>query len=513
MQEHAGPGERAILLLPQNLDYLASLFACFNTNIIAVPAYLSLRANLVNRINGIFQDAMPSIIITVSEMIPLLEPLKQYNSSVKILNVHQIDESSSVSQLRPLPKTALSSVAFLQYTSGSTGDPKGVMVSHTNLMANLAMMADAFQQDENSIFVNWLPLFHDMGLIAASLLSFYLGATLYLMPPSDFVKKPIRWLKAISDYQGTISYAPNFAYDMCVKYAQINSIEPLNLASWKVAINAAEPVRQKTLKNFTSVFSRHGFGNTTFCVAYGLAEATVYATSSLYQSEVNVFQAAPTVMQNRMVVAATDSIHTRSIVGCGKPRLDGKIMCVNLQTMQPCAPNEIGEIWLAGSHIPEGYWNKPVINKDVFQARLASKETAYLRTGDLGFIDSEGELYITGRLKDLIIIHGKNFAAHDVEECVGQAHSILHDCLIAAFSIEQNDEEQLIVMVEIDEQAINNDANHLTRLIKQKVNKEFEIIPANVIFVKKNVIGKTTSGKIQRQKAKKDYLANKILAY
>jgi acyl-CoA synthetase (AMP-forming)/AMP-acid ligase II len=339
--------------------------------------------------------------------------------------------------------------AFLQYTSGSTSQPKGVIVSHANLLHNEELIQQAFSQTESSVIVGWLPLYHDMGLIGNVLQTLYVGAQCVLMSPAAFLQSPFRWLQAISYAKATTSGGPNFAYDLCVRKISEEQRAQLDLSSWKVAFNGAEPIRPATLERFTEAFAPCGFNAEAFHPCYGLAEATLFVTGKAAGSpRAQSFNVAELV-KNRVVSSGGNGTENKRLVSCGVSFGEQTVVVVNPETRIEADTDEVGEIWVAGPSIAGGYWNQPEATRQTFHAQLAGDtQKKFLRTGDLGFV-FDGELYVTGRLKDLIIIRGLNHYPQDIEQTVEQSHAALRPGCGAAFSVEIEGEEKLVVVQEV----------------------------------------------------------------
>jgi acyl-CoA synthetase (AMP-forming)/AMP-acid ligase II len=399
-------------------------------------------------------------------------------------------------------------LALLQYTSGSTGTPKGVMVSHSNLLSNCADLDLGWNHTVDSIIVSWLPTFHDMGLIYGVIEPLYKGCSCYMMPPVSFLHKPIRWLQAISTYKATHSGAPNFAYDLCVRKITPEQKATLNLSSWQMALNGAEPVRADVLQRFAEAFQPCGFDFTAFCPGYGLAEATLKVAAVRQQDSPVFLQVeADALAQNRVVEATRDRENVQTLVGCGRSEIDTQIAIADPQTFTQCQDSEVGEIWVSGSTVAQGYWKNPEQTKQIFQATLKGDTSKhFLRTGDLGFL-KDGELFVTGRLKDIIIIQGRNHYPQDIELTVENSHPALRPSCGAAFAVEFKGEEQLVVVQEVERSYLRRlNIDEVVGNIRQAVSVEHDIRVHTVVLVKTGTIPKTSSGKIQRQACRQKFL-------
>jgi acyl-CoA synthetase (AMP-forming)/AMP-acid ligase II len=421
---------------------------------------------------------------------------------------------------------------MLQYTSGSTTEPKGVMLSHRNLLYNHQMMQTAMRLTNECIYVTWLPLFHDMGLIGNVLQSLYLGARCVLMPPAAFVQRPIRWLRAISRYRATTSGGPNFAYEMCIREITTEQRSNIDLSNWKAAFNGAEPVRASTIERFSAAFGPVGFCPRAWYPCYGLAEATLFVSGGVPEDLPVVYSArASKLEQNRVVAKAGAGADSRELVGCGRAWLGERVVIARPEEGTRCAPDEVGEIWVSGPNVAQGYWSRPEETNATFRAYLEdTAEGPFLRTGDLGFLKN-GELFVTGRLKDLIIIDGRNHYPQDIERTVEESNPRLVRGCCAAFAIDAGGEERLVVVVEVDPPAERNtgrqtpgmgdeserqegvERRNIVGGIRKAVAEQHEVSVFAAALVRRGSIPKTPSGKIQRRVCRERFLSGKLRAY
>ncbi|HEY0083939.1 MAG TPA: AMP-binding protein [Pyrinomonadaceae bacterium] len=398
-------------------------------------------------------------------------------------------------------------LAYLQYTSGSTSAPKGVMVSHANIVYNSAYIDEGFEHTTESVSLTWLPHFHDMGLIYGILQPLYKGFHGFIMSPASFVQRPARWLEAITRYQVTHSGGPNFAYDLCVRKIAPAERAALDLSSWRVAFNGAEPIRAETLDQFDAAFAPQGFRRAAFYAAYGLAEATLKVSGGRgADGPLNRRVRASGLEENLVVAAGADEEDARVLVSCGEVGSGTKVLIVNPESLSPCAAGEVGEVWVSGPGVAQGYWNSPEETERTFLAYTegAVAEGPFLRTGDLGF-QSDGELFVTGRLKDMIIIRGLNHYPHDIELTVGRSHPQLGVSGCAAFSVEVQGEERLVVVQEIRPR-VGMNLTEVTEAIRQSVAEVHELQIYAVVLVKPGGVPKTSSGKVQRRACRKSFL-------
>jgi len=469
LAEAVPPGERALLLYPPGLEFVAAFFGCLYAGVIAVPAYPPHSRRRDPRLAGIAGDCRPRAVLTTASLLARREALAAQVPALAgalWIATEMLGEDAAAPSREPRAED----VAFLQYTSGSTGTPKGVVVTHANLLDNLERIRVAFGQTPESVVVGWLPLFHDMGLIGNVLEPCFVGADCVLMSPAAFLQKPARWLRAIHRFRGTTSGGPNFAYDLCARSVGPEAREELDLSSWSVAFNGAEPVRGATLERFADAFAPSGFQRASFVPCYGLAEATLLVTAGRFSGEP---------------------------VSCGAPG-GGEVLVVESESGAPCAGEAVGEIWVAGPSVAQGYWEQPAETARTFQARLADTgEGPFLRTGDLGFLQ-DGQLFVTGRLKDLIIIRGRNYYPQDIELTAERSHPALRPGCGAAFAVEEAGEERLVLVQELDRQHRSQDAAPVLDAVRRAVAQEHGLSLHTVVLIRHGSALKTSSGKIQR---------------
>ena len=430
--------ERVLLLFPPGLDYIAAFFGCLYAGAIAVPAYPPRLNKKLDRLQAIIADAGVSVILTTSSVCQKAQPLFAQSEQLKGVRWLTVDEIDlDLAFYYEEPEIGADSIAFIQYTSGSTSIPKGVMVTHGNLLHNEAMIKDAFRQSEQSVIVGWLPLYHDMGLIGNVLQPLYLGARCILMSPVAFLQRPYRWLSAISRYRATTSGGPNFAYELCLRKISPEQRASLDLSSWEVAFNGAEPIRAATQESFAETFAACGFRPEAFQPCYGLAEATLLVTGK-HRSELAAVKGFEqrALEQNLLREVAPEDEQARVLVSNGAPPSEQQVRIVNPETLIECAPDEVGEVWVSGSSVTRGYWNRPEETRQTFGAYLADTgEGPFLRTGDMGFL-RDAELFIAGRLKDLVIIRGLNHYPQDIELTAEGSCAALRPGCGVAFSVE-----------------------------------------------------------------------------
>ena len=512
LQKNKDEGVRALLLYPSGLDFIVSFLACLYSKIVPIPAYPPRANKNASRLLSIIKDSEPSLILTTESLVSRIEKsfVKNASSSLDWITTDKISKEQSSTWIKPCINGK--ALAFLQYTSGSTGRAKGVKVSHRNILHNERIIKEAFGHDSNTVLVGWLPFFHDMGLIGNILQPLYLGIKSILMSPVSFLQKPSRWLQAISKYKATTSGGPNFAFDLCCERIDYELRASLDLSSWNIAFNGSETVRAATIEKFTEKFSPYGFRKQSFYPCYGIAESTLFVTGGVKGELPAVSQVEAEVLtMNKISHIAKPNKNAKSIVGCGQNWLDQKVVIVNPETLEKCDNNEVGEIWTAGNSIALGYWNKPDETKKIFQAYTKCEQGPFLRTGDLGFYDNN-ELFVTGRLKDVIIIRGKNYYPQDIEFTVDNCHIALRNNLSAAFSIDVSGEERLIIVSEVERKYLRklDVHHHIVKKVRQAVSAEHNLRVFSLALIKTASIPKTSSGKIRRSACRLDFLSSQL---
>jgi acyl-CoA synthetase (AMP-forming)/AMP-acid ligase II len=484
--ENCHAGDRVLLLYPPGLDYIVALYACMYAGMIAVPAYLPRPNRPLSRLESIIADAQPSLALTSSEILD--SPRSVFRQSGPMAQVCAIATSNIPQAAGFEPNRGISSdtPVILQYTSGSTASPRGVILTHANIVHNTAMIQQNFPLGPESSTVFWLPPYHDMGLIGGILQPLCTGFPVTLMSPVSFLQRPARWLQAISRFRATCSGGPNFAYDLCVRGISEEEKDGLDLSSWSVAFSGAEPIRKETLDEFSAAFERCGFRRSSLHPCYGLAEATLMATG-IDSAEGLKFE---TVSRNALeqnlvepVEAAAGNDDSCTLVSSGFAAGSQEVRIVDPATSEPCPPGRIGEVWIAGPNVALGYWGQPQKTHETFRATLAGGEGPFLRTGDLGFM-RDGEVYITGRLKDLIIIHGQNHYPNDIEFTAQRSHPALKPSSSAAFSVSREGTERLVIVQELNHRHGAGDIQGVTANIIRAVSETHDIRMDDVVIVK-----------------------------
>jgi acyl-CoA synthetase (AMP-forming)/AMP-acid ligase II len=516
LQQSDRAGCPALLLYPPGLEFITAFFGCLYAGITAVPAYPPRRNQNLARLQAIATSSQASLALTTTALIRSLTNHSE-NRLAEEPELAKLNWVATDAMPTPLlewqpPDLTPNTLAFLQYTSGSTGTPKGVMVSHGNLMHNSALIQECFGDTPSSRGVSWLPPYHDMGLIGGILQPLYVGAPMILMPPVMFLQKPLRWLQAISHYKATTSGGPNFAYDLCLQKITPEQRETLDLSSWNVAFTGAEPVRAETLEQFAQTFASCGFKKEAFHPCYGMAETTLIVSGRVKPDPI-AFQSVDgaALEQNQIAPAKGDREGVRTLVSCGKSLLDLDIRIVNPETCVACSNHQVGEIWVAGPSVAQGYWNQLEETQRTFQAQLADTgEGPFLRTGDLGFL-LNGELFITGRLKDLMIIRGQNHYPQDIERTVENSHPALRPACGAAFTVDIKGQERLVVVQEVERSYLRKlNVKEVIRTISQAIAAEHGLQAYATALIKTGSIPKTSSGKIQRHACRSQFLTGTL---
>ena len=529
LQSVCSPQDRVLLLFPAGLDYITAFFGCLYAGTIAIPAYPPRPNRSLNRIHNILNNAQTDLALTNSETLQGLE--RQLESTRELQNLRWITTDSiddNISADWQKPSVTTEDIAFLQYTSGSTAEPKGVRIAYKNLLHNLEAIHNCFRHCPQSKGVIWLPPYHDMGLIGGVLQPLYGDFPVTLMSPLMFLQNPLRWLKAISRHGATTSGGPNFAYDLCVRKFKPEQLRGLDLSTWKVAFNGAEPINHETLTKFSEIFTPYGFDYNAFYPCYGMAEATlIISGGSKDTAVVTKTVRGKALEQNKIAIAEANEPHPHTLVSCGQSLKDQKLAIANPETMVSCASGEVGEIWVSGASIARGYWQQPEITAATFGAYLKDTgEGPYLRTGDLGFIDA-GELFFTGRLKDMIVIKGRNHYPQDIEKTVEETSSWIRPSCVASFSIEIQGEEKLIIMAEVERRYWSSNrtkaksngkvatteivtVKDLTQSIRREIAKNHDLQVYTTLLLKPGSLPKTSSGKIQRHACRTDFLTNTV---
>jgi acyl-CoA synthetase (AMP-forming)/AMP-acid ligase II len=506
----AAPRERALLLFPMGIDCLVAFFGCLYAGIIAVPLMVPRRQSARDSSSSILADCTPSLGLTTAELADgargdLLGRFRE--AGLELLAVDA--PADAAPPAAALAESKCEDLAFLQYTSGSTSAPKGVMVSHGNLLANLEMIRIVCGNTRASTYVSWVPLYHDMGLILNALQALYVGALCVLLPPMAFLQRPYLWLRAISDYRAEVAGGPNFAFDLCADRFRPEQLDGIDLSCWKLAFVGAEPVRAATIERFIESFRPYGFDPMAMWPGYGMAEATLLISGNARGEGPILPMLSRASLLRHEALPARDEADAQPVVGCGRALVGEEIAIVDPDSNDRLGPDLVGEIWVRGANVAQGYWRNSEASEATFGARIAGEEgEPWLRTGDLGFIDETGELFITGRLKDAIIIRGANHYPQDIEETVQSCDPALRRHGGAAFALaDAEHDERLVIVQEVERTERNRIVPaQLIGRIREAVVIEHDIVPHEIVLLRPGALPKTTSGKIQRALARRLWL-------
>ncbi len=516
LQSAGEPGQRALLVYPTSLEFIVSMYACLYAGIIPIPTNPPGMNRSAQRLEAIAKDARAALVLTTPEyQAAFLAEAAQFPDFAALTWVTREAIKSGGSHSLQIPVITPKSTAFIQYTSGSTNIPKGVVISYRNLSYNAHAIRQTrkYELSDESIALNWAPLFHDMGLLVSVFQTVVDGTKSLMMSPIMFMQNPVSWLRGIQKYRVTASGAPNFAYELCIHKIPVEKCEGLDLSTWKLAYNSAEPVRAETQTAFAEKFAPYGFRPEAFAPCYGLAEATLVVSSYVNEPKTITLTIKRNDFEEGKIVPAetANGKDTLTMVSSGTPLADLRVVLADPKTRHPRAADEVGEIWVAGGNIAEGYWNRPDDTKHTFGAHITeTHEGPFLRTGDLGFLH-DGHLYITGRLKDLLIVRGRNYYPQDVEMTVESIHPALRAGGGAAFSITENDVEQLVVVHEVQRRELEGvDWQDVIKDIRANIAREHGIRAHAVALIRRATISKTSSGKIMRSETRRQYLANEL---
>ncbi|MCC9711442.1 AMP-binding protein [Streptomyces sp. MNU76] len=508
------PGDRVLLLHPAGLDYVVAFYACLYARIIGVPLYVP-QHRTASTVEAIARDCQAAAVLTTERG---ASRKSLFGEDTRVANLPWLVTDASPDDVtRPARDVTCASafddvapdtVAYLQYTSGSTSAPKGVVVDHTNMVSQCAEAAMSWKVDADSRWVSWLPHFHDYGQIGSILLPVFAGAHCVLMAPATFVRRPVRWLRAISQYRGTHTGAPNFAYDLCVEGTTEEQRAGLDLSSLVTAGNGAEPVQFDTQQRFQRTFAEHGLRPGVLCPSYGLAEATLKVTNKMPDEPLTWGTFGPATPGSPVVELPADKV-VRPLVSCGTTVADTRVAIVHPQTRQRLPDGHAGEVWVTGPIVSHGYWGRPQESDDVFRARVLDEGSdPHLRTGDLGFIH-DGQLYICGRIKDVVIVNGVNHYPQDIERTVEDSHPAVRRGHTAAFGVTEGARESVVVVAECARRDESSPAD-VALAVRQAVWRIHDLA-ATVVVAETGTVPMTTSGKIQRTRCKADFLEGRLV--
>ncbi|MFD5010776.1 fatty acyl-AMP ligase [Streptomyces chartreusis] len=497
------PSRPVLLLYPPTLDFVTAFLGCFYAGRTAIPAPLPDEpGERLARVSGILRDAKVGAVLTLPQYRQAISAwlAASGEQDVACLSTGADEDDGTDPDLWTPPQVRGTDVAFLQYSSGSTSEPKGVMVTHTNLAANQEAIRSAMKTPQGVVAGSWLPLYHDMGLIGMTLQPLWVGGTSVQMSPISFIKQPGRWLRMIHDYRVEGTASPNFGYELCVRRVSEEQSAGLDLSSLRVALNGAEPVRADTLRAFVRRFAGNGLRAEAVLPCYGLAENTLLVSGNDPESpHLELAVDAQALEQDELRPARTDR-PSRTLVSCGRPT-DTEVLIVDPMTLRVLPGGQVGEIWLRGPSVAAGYWNRSELTADTFRAVTADGRAGCLRTGDLGALHDE-ELYVTGRIKEMLIQHGRNLYPQDIEQDVQESGDAFRRGGGAVFSVtdEASERAHVVVVQELrawatsDEEAVAR----LAASVQALLSRQFQLPAVSVVLVRPGVIRKTTSGKTQR---------------
>lgn len=518
----AVPGDRILLVFAPGIGFIEAFYGCLYAGMIAVPIKAPTKRQTLQHIERIVSDCTPALVLTdPATTADLTKRAAELHlpRQVRWLTLEETNPGTVQAMAGRWQRPGITgdSLAFLQYTSGSTSQPKGVCVGHRNIISNMQMINEAFGHNEHTVMVGWLPTFHDMGLVGNVMQPVYNGFLSVLMPPMAFLQKPMRWLRAISAYRATSSGGPNFGFDLCIRKHRPEQLEGVDLSSWKVAYNGAEPVRGRTLHQFAATFRDYGFRASALHPCYGMAETTLIATGGwiddppktivLHQDALEKGCAIP-LPHPRLADRPGKAVE---MVRCGRPLLSGQVKIVDPSTGRVLPAGRVGEIWISGPHVASGYWNKQDTNRQIFGQRLEElKLGGFLRTGDLGFM-IENELYVCGRLKDTIIINGRNLFPQELEAQAENSHPGFVTNGAVAFEYGSDEESRLVLVMEVN-RSHRNAADHsdLLASVRSAIASQFDVPVADLVLIDEMTLPKTSSGKLRRGYCRELYREGKL---
>lgn len=513
LRERVHPGERVLLLLPSPLDFFVTFHACLQAGVVAVPIAPPdgrRPKRWLSRLTAIYQDSGAQAVLTSKHFAQLASQLPGLGTDTKLITVDELRSSPTpIFDGPPRPREPSDDIALLQYTSGSTGQPRGVKITFANIHANIKMCRDCFGIQEGTRIVSWLPMFHDMGLMSGVLLPFFVGAPVCLLPTLEFLQEPASWLRAISDFKGEVSGAPNFAYDLTLAKMKPAELEGVDLSSWRIAFNGAEPVRAGTLRRFTGTLAHLGMRESAAFPCYGLAEATLLVTGSRSGVGMVTRSFSEPQWRNGKAVLSSDRAEgverasSGEVLGSGLP-WNTTVRIVDADARRSLEDGLVGEIWLKGQSVAPGFWKEPT-DENPFDAWLDDGQGPFLRTGDLGSI-VEGQLYVAGRTKDVIIVHGRNHHPQDIEETVERSNDGLRPSCVVCCSMEHDGRERVVVLAEVRKRmlqstdaALSAQLKSIAKSISDDVGVAHSVRVHNVVLMPQGEVRKTTSGKLQRR--------------
>ncbi len=515
LADEGAQGERVLLLFPPGLEFVGAFFGCMSAGAIPVPAPppnpLKPQRSL-QRLASIVKSAEPTFALTLSNTLSALRPALAEASTFDAVRWLCTDELPQAPADFTPHRPDRGDVALIQFTSGSTSEPKGAALTHENVMTNASYFDEGWDHGPDSVLINWLPAFHDLGLVYGILTPLWGGFPGIQMSPIDVIQRPSSWLEAISTHRATHTGGPNFIYELCVRKVRPEVQATLDLSSWRMALDAAEPVRAETLQRFAERFAPQGFRASAFSPGYGMSEATCKVSAVAAADPPTVLALEPGELERHVVEQASSGQTARAVVGCGRPGRDVRVEIVDPESCVPVDAGHVGEIWVSGVGVAHSYWGQPSETERQLRARLQGSDgPPFLRTGDLGFLH-EGELFVTGRCKDMIIVRGENHYPQDIEYTVQDAHPGIRAGCSAAFAVEEDGEERLAIVAEVERQdgAAPFRPEEVTTAITRAVAEEHGLRAHRVVLIRTGTIPKTTSGKIQRRACRQMLLAGRL---
>jgi acyl-CoA synthetase (AMP-forming)/AMP-acid ligase II len=515
LQRSGEPGQRVLLLHQPGADFVTAFYGCLYAGAIAVTTYPAHRGRLkqsLPKICDLLKDAECSTVLTTSDIAPVLTASwkEMVGGELPLVLASDTIPSADADKWRN-PAAGRDTVAFLQYTSGSTSRPRGVAVTHGNMQHNSEVIARGFESDSNTIGISWLPPYHDMGLIGGVVKPLYVGFPVVILSPYTFLQQPFRWLQTITKVRATVTGGPNFAYDLCVRKVTPEQRARLELSSWKIAFNGAEPVHPETMERFCKMFAPCGFNSKAFYPCYGLAESTLYVTGGKPLAGTKVAWLDRSQLEaGKAVPVAASQEDSKAVVGCGHAPADHRVVIVDPKSRVGCPDGRVGEVWVSGPSVAAGYWNRPEESAKTFCARMADTgEGPFLRTGDLGFL-MKGELFVTGRIKDVIIINGRNLYPQDLEVTAQSSHPGLQPFGGVAFSVEHDGQEKLVIAQEVQREFLRADSAEMIAAIRQAIVRDYDVQAYAIALLKPGQVPRTSSGKVRRSLCRTSLMSREL---
>lgn len=512
LQGRVAPGDRVMLVYPPGLEFVEAFFGCLLAGVVAVPTAAPGRRRPGAPLASIRTAADPELVLSTTLLgaeTNWSEVMGRGSRPLPLVATNEIPTTRHRDWRKPTVEAE--DVAFLQYTSGSTSTPKGVVLTHGNLLANATLIQYGFGTSSESRGVFWLPLYHDMGLIGGVLQPLFCGGTSTLLAATAFLQRPALWLEEISRNRATISGGPDFAYDLCARKISESERERLDLSSWQVAFTGAERVRAATLERFAAAFAPSGFRSESFFPCYGLAEATLMVSGGPRGRRPTVVHVSPSALtEHRVEEIPQDESTSRALVGCGASLPSQQVVIVDPDTRKACEASQVGEVWVSGPSVAQGYYEQPARTAETFGGYLAdSGEGPFLRTGDLGFV-REGQLFVTGRMKDLLIIRGRNYYPDDIEQSVLGSHPALRLGCCVAVAVDDGESERLVIVQEVEPRLREFDSAAALQAIHRAVTAQHEVEIDTIVLVKAGEIPKTSSGKPRRSACRDKHVSGEL---